>query len=102
MSLSEIEAGERLCHETFNCVNGERQPATKCLAGLCMAWRWAESVPAMQVIEHAGDCPGEAVYAKTEFGEKFYVCKNCGSKSVWTEAPDKRRGYCGKAGKPEF
>jgi hypothetical protein len=67
-----------------------------------MAWRWAQSVPAVQLIEHSKECPGEAVFSKTEFGEKFYICKNCGSKSVWTEAPEKRRGYCGKAGKPDF
>lgn len=50
---------------------------TKCLGAECMAWRWWEHPP--------------------------QECDDCGLlDAVWVEKPEKRRGYCGLAGKPDM
>ncbi len=67
MLSTEKQAAEKWCQESFN---GTR---TKCIGSVCMAWRWAESIP--------------------------NVCVKCETaEAVREDRPELRKGYCGLAG----
>lgn len=69
---------------------------SKCVSSVClMAWRWADADIEIVVTDTAEPPPGEGWELRGQIGKSR-------KRWSWSRAwGDRRRGYCGAAGKPE-
>lgn len=103
MILRMEDAELRTCHQ----VNPGYSES--CIVDFCMAWRWFDKFERLVIVatnrnavteDEAGPKPPVAVKGMWRFCE----CET--DPASWvepeSEARERRRGYCGLAGKPEF
>lgn len=106
MILTEKEAREKICQQTLT---GDPELNGNCEGPRCMAWRWDENVPyrveprSLEEMKGSG-CEDCALPFSEEwhlYGDR-YRCPRCRSAAVrMIEEPERRRGYCGLAGRVE-
>ena len=120
MLVTEKEAEEKWCPMyRMVCVpegtlwdnRANNQGYSRCEASGCMAWRWVEAIP-----REATPTPKEEITSCEECAHEFMVpyegrdwkqliseswqCPQCGETQMEVISyPERRRGYCGLAGK---
>ena len=120
MMLTEEEAKQKWCpmyrmvlhNETLWDNRSNNQGYCRCEASGCMAWRYGEEMPyvvlpqSTEKIEDCNECGLDFMVPHDEKEWRYtatgWQCPRCGH--IQKEAidhPERRRGYCGLAGKPE-